>query len=222
MQDAVGPSPFRDLTIAEFVDRLRSAEPVPGGGSASAVAASLGAALVGMVAALSMDRPRYAAHDSTLRRAAEASRPLADRLLALADDDAAAYGRYAAALKMPRETEEAQTARKSALRAAALGAAEVPLAIVEACLDVACLAEALAGRSNVNATSDVGVAAMLAEAGAKGAAANVLINLPSIGDDERAEKMTGRVDGLVHEIEDRVANARQILLSGEQRPPEEP
>ena len=78
--------------------------------------------------------------------------------------------------------------------------ANVPLLCLEACRDVVTAAEALAGRSNVNAASDVLVAALLGEAAAGGAAANVRINLPSVGDDAFAAELTERVDELLHDV----------------------
>jgi len=134
---------FGDLTLGAFVDRLASAEPVPGGGSASAVAASLGAALVAMVASLSQGRPKYAEHEALHARAIERGQALATRFLDLADQDAAAYGGYAAALKLPRDSEAEQASRTAALRAAARTASEVPLRTVEACLELVDLAEGL-------------------------------------------------------------------------------
>jgi formiminotetrahydrofolate cyclodeaminase len=209
---------FRDLTLARFVDELASAEPVPGGGSASAVAASLGAGLVAMVAALSVGRPKYADFAEYHASAAVAGRALTDRLLRLADDDSAAYAVFAAALKMPKDSDAEQVARRSALRTAARTAADVPLACVEACHEVVIAAESLAGRSNLNASSDLAVACLLASAAAQGAAANVLVNLPAVGDDAFAAAMGIRVTSLLAEIESISSATRAIVASGVLRP----
>jgi formiminotetrahydrofolate cyclodeaminase len=213
---------FRDLTVAEFGDRLASSDPVPGGGSASAVAASLGASLVAMVSVLSQDRPKYAAHADLHRSTAAAARELGDALLSLADEDAIAYGAFAQALKLPRETDDERERRAGTLRSAARVAAEVPFRCVEACLGVVVAAESLAGRSNVNASSDLNVATLLAEAGARGAGANVLVNLPAADDAAWAGEMTERVGELLATISKVASATREAVASGEPRSPVEP
>jgi formiminotetrahydrofolate cyclodeaminase len=210
---------FRDLTLGGFVDHLASAEPVPGGGSASAVAASLGAGLVAMVAALSEGRPKYLEHAATHASAGARGRALTDRLLSLADDDAAAYAVFAAALRMPKTTDAEQAIRTDALRAAARTAANMPLACIEACQEVVIAAESLAGRSNLNASSDLVVACLLASAAAHGAGANVLVNLPAVGDDAFSRMMSAKVGDLLGEIDELSLATREVVAMGQLRAP---
>jgi formiminotetrahydrofolate cyclodeaminase len=210
---------FRDLTLGGFVDALASAEPVPGGGSASAVAASLGGALVAMVAGLSQGRMKWAEHAALHAETAETGRRLAAHLLDLADEDADAYAGFAAALKLPKETDAEKATRADAMRAAARRASDVPMETLEACLAVVAAAESLAGRCNTNAASDIGVAALLAEAAAHGAAANVLVNLPSVGDEAYASEMTVRVKETLDDVERLAASAHETIGRGHSREP---
>lgn len=215
------PEPFGALPLGRFAERLASAEPVPGGGSASAVAASLAAALLEMVARLSQDRPKYAAYAATIARAASAGAEARTRFLTLADEDAAAYAGFAAALKLPRDGEEAQAHRRHALSTAAREASRVPLEMVRLCRTVVGEVEALAGRSNLNASSDLAVAALLAEAAARGAGANVMVNLPSVEDPEFVGAMTSELDGHLEAIRHLARRTRERVGEGELREPEQ-
>jgi len=219
MSEVIAPR-FGSMTLDGFIAILGSATPSPGGGAAAAIAASCGAALVAMVVSLSMDRPKYAAYGASHARHGAAGRDLATRLLALADEDAAAYAAFAGALKLPRETDVEKVARTAAIRASARVAADVPLGTVEACRAIVVASEALAGRSNLNAASDLAVASRLAEAAAHGAAENVLVNLPSLGDDAVADGMRGRVEALLAEIEELAEATRAHVERGELRDPE--
>ncbi len=209
---------FRDLTVDQFISLLASAEPVPGGGSAAAVAGSLGGALVAMVASLSAGRPKFAEHEQLLTEARAAGLLLADRFLTLADEDAAAFAGFGVAMKMPRDTEDEKAARAKALQAAARAATEAPYRTVEACLQLALEAESMAGRSNKNASSDLEVAGLMAVAAARSAAANVFINVPAMGDDTTAQDMLARTEEMVDDVERLASRIREIVRGGETRP----
>jgi Methenyl tetrahydrofolate cyclohydrolase len=210
---------FRDLTLAAFAERLASSEPVPGGGSASAIAAALGASLVAMVASLTQGRPKYAEHATLAAAVAPTARALAAELFDLADADSQAYAACAFALKLPRESFEDKEARDRQVREAAQVAAEVPLHCVERCFDALRLAEVLSGRSNRNASSDLRVASLLLEAAADGAAANVLVNLPLIGTNDWAVATEARVAELMQKVASVAKETRAVVKAGESRPP---
>jgi formiminotetrahydrofolate cyclodeaminase len=210
---------FRDLTLAQFAERLASPDPVPGGGSASAVAASLAASLVAMVATLSQGRAKYADHAALHEHAGPVARRYSDEFLVLADEDAAAYAACAIALKLPREAFADKELRDRQVRETAQVAAEVPLRVVEKCHDVLILAEALAGRSNVNASSDLRVAALLLQAAGHGAAENVLVNLPLIGTNEWTQATETRVKEMLDDLVELASDVHDLVSSGERRGP---
>jgi formiminotetrahydrofolate cyclodeaminase len=211
---------FASLTLAEFTERLASAEPVPGGGSASAVAGSIAAALMAMVARLSLDRPRYEPYRQTNERGLETAEAARARLLQLADDDARAYGGFSAARKMTHETPEQEEARTHATQLAAREASEVPLAVARECARMLEVIATLAGRSNLNAASDLEVAGRLSAAAAHGAAANVLINLPMVGDERYAGGMRAELSELLRDVDRTLARVVQHVGGGSLRAPE--
>lgn len=213
------PRAFADETLAGFVGRLSSAEPIPGGGSAAAVTASLAASLVAMVAALSRGRTAYEPYFATIERGEAEGIRLAERCLALADEDAAAYGTFAAAMKMSRDTDDQKAARAAALGEAATLAARVPLALVLCCREIVVAAEELAGRSNRNASSDLAVCAHLAVAAAHSAAENVRVNLPSVPDRAVADDLAFRTDEGVADVEHIARAVRGVVAAGSLREP---
>ncbi|MBK5093075.1 MAG: cyclodeaminase/cyclohydrolase family protein [Actinobacteria bacterium] len=168
--------------MAGFIDELASSSPEPGGGAASAAAAALGAALVSMVANLTVGKEKYADVQDRIAGLLEASEKTRGELQDLVQKDTEVYGVLAAAFKMPRGTDEEKAKRNEAVQSALREATAVPFAIAEKCLEVAKLSEVAAEIGNVNAVSDAGVAALLAESGAQCAALNVKINLNSIDD----------------------------------------
>jgi methenyltetrahydrofolate cyclohydrolase len=210
---------FGDLTLSEFVDQLTSAAPVPGGGSASAVAGSLAAGLVSMVASLSIGRPRYRAYAATITSAGGAGRRLAFELLALGDRDAEAMIALLDASRLPRGTETEQATRTAAIDLAARKASHAPRLILAACLEIAQAAERLAGRSNLGLASDLSVASRLIEGAAHGAAENVLVNLPSVADQGEAGCLAEEVHKTVASITRLARATRRHVASHKLRNP---
>jgi formiminotetrahydrofolate cyclodeaminase len=173
-----------DLSLDAFLDRLGSSDPAPGGGSASALAAAMGAALVAMVAELTIGRPAYAEHDKTVRKLRIDALERRAELLELAQRDADAYDLVVRARHMPKESGPEREARSEALGKAMVAAARAPLRAAVVAGEVLDLAERIAPIGNRNAVSDAGVAALLAGAGLRGAVLNVRINLPYLPADE--------------------------------------
>ncbi len=168
------------LSLTDFAAQLASGAPVPGGGSASALAGAMAAALVAMVAQLSLGRPAYAADDADLRAISGEAERLRARLLRLTNDDADAYAALVTARRMPKDSDTDRSVRSAAVEEAGMAATRVPLEAARLGREVLALAERIAAIGNRNATSDAGVAALLAAAAARGAALNVRINLPGL------------------------------------------
>jgi glutamate formiminotransferase/formiminotetrahydrofolate cyclodeaminase len=183
-------------TLDDFAASVAGSSPVPGGGSVAALAGQLAAALAQMVAGLTVGRKRYADAEGEMQEIAHVARALGERLHALVQEDADAYGLVSTAYKMPKDGELAD-AREAAIQSALRKAAEVPLETARACSDVARLAATCAAKGNVNTLSDSGVAALLAEAACRGAAYNVWINVASMSDRAAGEALTAEVDALV-------------------------
>lgn len=170
------------LPLSELIARFRSTSPTPGGGSASALAGALGAALLAMVAAMPKNRASTDAETSQLQSAAGQCSALSDVLLDLVDRDSEAYEGVMAAYRLPKASDDEKAVRKTAIQAAMRKAAETPLEAMRRASEALGSAPVIARLGNANAASDVVVAVELLLAAAHGARANVEINLESLDD----------------------------------------
>lgn len=159
-----------------------------GGGSAAALAGSMAAALVAMVAELSIGRD-YGLPDSEYKDVSVKAVLLRDNLYLGAEEDSKAFALVKKAYALPKETEPEKMDRQSSINKAFMQAAEVPLNNAMMCKQVLGLAQLIEGKSNLGAVSDLDVAINLANAAVSGCRANVEINLPSIKDRSKAEEI---------------------------------
>jgi formiminotetrahydrofolate cyclodeaminase len=174
--------PFSTMAAIDLIDAFASNDPVPGGGSASALAGAVGTALLIMVAAMPRTRSGTPEETADLAEVEARLRPLRNELTALIDRDSDVYGVVVAARRLPRNTDAEKTARLAAIQAGTRTATEVPLDTMRACRNALQGAVVVAANGNRHAASDVGVAIELLMAGLKGAALNVEINLGGLTD----------------------------------------
>ena len=173
---------WAETTLQEFENAIKSSDPTPGGGTVAAVALGQAAALVTMVAELTLGSERWVDAHAEAAEARSVAADIMPRASYLADADAAAFDAVVDAFKLPKSNEEEKDIRREAIRAATLGAAEVPFETAEHACALLPHVLAMAERGNSNAASDAGVASLMATAAAKGAVFNVIINLNSLPD----------------------------------------
>lgn len=173
-----------DMKISDYINVLKSDAPAPGGGSVSALSAAQGAALTAMVCDLTIPKEKYAMHRELCEGVKGQILQILDKLVKGIDEDTEAFNEVSAAFKLPKENEEQKAARSRAIQEATIKATEVPYNTMKLCIEGLETTAKIVGRSNPNAASDLGVAALNLLAGVKGAYLNVMINLPGIKDPE--------------------------------------
>jgi formiminotetrahydrofolate cyclodeaminase len=197
-------SRLTDLSVTDLVARLATDDPIPGGGSASALAGATAAALVHMVVELTSGRPGADEHADALTELKFAAAGLQSDLLRLVEIDAAAYASVVRARRLPRDDDREREMRRVQIVSAVREATEAPLEIARRAAQVLHLAERLAPIGSRHAVSDVGVAGVLAVAALRGAAMNVEINLPSLPDgDALRDEAAQALAGLLVDLDDR-------------------
>ena len=183
-----------ELTIKDFISKVISNDPVPGGGSVSALNGALAAALSAMVANLTVGRKKYAEVHDLMQELSTRFEKLSQKLIEDVDRDSDAYNRVFAAFKLPKETDEEKQFRSEAIQQETKYAAQVPMEVARAVYEVLPQIDAIAQKGNSNAVTDACVSMMCARTAILGALLNVRINLTSIKDEAFVNAMREEAD----------------------------
>ncbi|MFB3853178.1 MAG: glutamate formimidoyltransferase [Vicinamibacterales bacterium] len=195
------PAPLAALSVQRFIDEVGSESPAPGGGSVSALAGSLGAALAAMVGNLTAGKKGYEGVNAEMISLAERAQDLARKLALGIDEDAEAFNGVLAAMRLPKATPEQRQAREAATQEAYRLAVCVPMQTARLSLEALKLALEAAVKGNRNSASDAGVGGLMARAGVEGGCLNALINLASLTDEPLKNAVREEVDRLRQEAE---------------------
>ena len=191
---------MENMNMNQFLDGLASDAPAPGGGSVAGLCGALSAALVSMVANLTVGKEKHSENWEAMEDANKEAVALRREFTTLMQKDIEAFNSYMAAVKLPRETEEEKTERKTAISAAIKNSTVVPMLTLEACLRASALARKATEAGNPNVITDAGAAAALAEAAAKISTFNVRANLAYLDDEFFAYKCITKACGILETV----------------------
>lgn len=186
-------------TITQFTDVLGSDAPAPGGGSTAALEGALGIALTDMVAKLTIGREKYAEHEELMKELSGKAEQLRRDLVEMIDKDTEAFEGVSAVFGMPRGTDEEKAARGEAMQNALKESTRTPFRMMELSIEALRITDRMMGKSNTNALSDLGVAALSLKAALQGAWLNILINVGSIKDQEFVKEYSEKGQAILAE-----------------------
>jgi len=198
-------------TVKAFAEETSRESPAPGGGTIAAYMGALGAALGTMVANLSSHKAGWDDRWKEFSDWAEKGQSLMRELLALVDEDTAAFNRIMAAFSLPKKTDEEQAARAEAIQQATLYAAQVPLHTMKASMAAFDICRAMAEQGNPASVSDAGVGALAARAAVIGAGLNVKINAGSLKDRPTADGLIAQANALIAQANEAEREIMQIV-----------
>ena len=184
------------MSCKAFAEETSSESPAPGGGSISAYMGALGAALACMVANLSAGKRGWESRWKEFSDWAEEAQQLMKELLALVDEDTAAFNRLMGAMRMPKSSPEQIEERDAAIEAATLYAGEVPLRTMKTAVKAFPLLRRMAEEGNPNSVSDAGVGALAARSAVLGAQLNVKINASSLKNRDDASRLLAEAEAV--------------------------
>ena len=184
------------MSCKAFAEETSSESPAPGGGSISAYMGALGAALACMVANLSAGKRGWESRWKEFSDWAEEAQQLMRELLALVDEDTAAFNRLMGAMRMPKSSPEQIEERDAAIEAATLYAGEVPLRTMKTAVKAFPLLRRMAEEGNPNSVSDAGVGALAARSAVLGAQLNVKINASGLQNRDDASRLLAEAEAV--------------------------
>jgi glutamate formiminotransferase len=199
------------MNLREFCNETLSDSPAPGGGSVAALMGALGASLGGMVANLSAGKRGWDDKLSYFSEWAVKAQRLKDELLALVDEDTAAFNKVMDAFGLPKQSAEEKSARAAAVEAATKYAAEVPFKVMETAFRSYELLSEMADKGNPASVSDVGVGALAIRACIEGAALNVRINLGQLKDEKFKLALSKKLQKIAADSEARFEKINQVV-----------
>ena len=171
-------------SIKEYLDDLAGRSPTPGGGSAAALTAAIGCALISMVANYTISKTKFQEAQGFVKDALQISEKIRQQLMKLVDQDVEAYKKYYNATKLLETDEKQKQFKKDAIQSSLKEAVGVPLNICRLTVELLKVCPDLAEVGNPNLVSDVGVGALLLEGAFNSAALNVRINLKGLRDEK--------------------------------------
>ncbi len=201
------------MNLREFCNETLSDSPAPGGGSVAALMGALGASLGGMVANLSAGKRGWDDKLEYFSNWAVKAQQLKDELLALVDEDTAAFNKVMDAFALPKESAEEKVARSAAVEKATKYAAEIPVRVMETASKSYELLAEMADKGNPASISDVGVGALATRACIDGAELNVRINLGQLKDEKFKSDLLEKVRKVRAESESRCKAINQVVES---------
>ena len=196
---------------ASFIEQLAAPTPTPGGGSAAAHAGAMGAALVAMVAGVTIGKKKYAEVEAEMQAIRVMAEKYRKELTQAVDDDASSFEVLMATFKLPKETDEQKSARAAAIINATLNAAHVPLHVAGDSVKVMELALKCARHGLQSAISDAMSGFAMARAALTAAGYNVRININSLEDKSAGEKMLEELAELEKKADRLEADIRQVI-----------
>lgn len=204
---------MKNMTIEAFAQQTASSEPVPGGGSISALAGALAAALSEMVAGLTIGKKKYAEVEEEMKAVIPGMRKTQEQLLVDIRRDSESFDLFMQALTLPKDTDEEKQARTEAMQNGLKEAVKVPLSVAKASYEILPVAELMVTKGNQTAVTDGLVATMMARTAVLGALFNVKINLQSIKDETFVSEISKEVEELEKkavEFEKKILNQTEV------------